>query len=256
MLNIIKLDETNIDNEHICCAISDKKCAESYEAKKQWLRERFAEGYVFRRIDARAKVFLEYCPAEVGWVPVIAPNYLLLNCFWVSGQYKGQGYAKELLRLAIEDSRGKDGLTTVAGKKKLSFMSDAKWLIKQGFEVCDESPAGFVVLTKKLNSAAPDPKFTEAARACECPNKNGIVVYYSNRCPFSEFHVKNTLSETLSKRDIPLEIIKLSSREMAQNAPTPATIFSMFYNGKYITNDISVCMDSRFDKAMSKFIEK
>jgi len=31
MEKIIILDKTNIDKEHICCAISDKKCKDSYE---------------------------------------------------------------------------------------------------------------------------------------------------------------------------------------------------------------------------------
>jgi len=81
MEKIISIDKSNIDKEHICCAFSDKKCADSYEAKKNWLRKEFDNGYVFRRIDARAKVFIEYCPAEKGWTPIDAPNYLLMNCF-------------------------------------------------------------------------------------------------------------------------------------------------------------------------------
>lgn len=38
--------------------------------------------------------------------------------------------------------------------------------------------------------------------------------------------------------------------EQVQNAPTPATIFTLFYNGKFITTDLSVCIDKRFDKIM------
>lgn len=34
----------------------------------------------------------------------------------------------------------------------------------------------------------------------------------------------------------------------AQSAPTPATIFSLFLDGKFITTDVRVCMDSRFGK--------
>jgi hypothetical protein len=94
MEKIITLDQSNIDKEHICCAISDKKCKDSYELKKDWLRQEFENGYVFRRINARAKVFIEYVTAEKGWVPIDAPNYLLINCFWVSGQYKGKDTAK------------------------------------------------------------------------------------------------------------------------------------------------------------------
>ena len=145
MENFITLDKTNIDNEHICCAISDKKCSESYQLKKDWLKKEFDNGYVFRRIDARAKVFIEYGPAEKGWVPISAPNYLLINCFWVSGQYKGKGYGKALLQSALDDARqqGKSGLVTVVGSKKFHFMSDTKWLLKQGFVECDKTSDGF-----------------------------------------------------------------------------------------------------------------
>lgn len=91
--NYITLTKENIADEHICCAFSDKKCKDSYELKKAWLKKEFDNGYVFRRIDERAKVFIEYGPAEKAWVPVSAPNYLMINCFWVSGKYKDAGMA-------------------------------------------------------------------------------------------------------------------------------------------------------------------
>ena len=254
MENIIQLTSNNINNEHICCAISDKKCAESYQAKKDWLKREFANGYVFRRIDARAKVFIEYGPAEKGWVPIVAPNYLLINCFWVSGQYKNKGYGKKLLQFAIDDAQknNKKGLVTVVGTNKFHFMSDTKWLLKQGFETVETTNSGFSLLVYKTEINAENPKFNASVITGECPEKNGITVYFSNRCPFSEFHVTNSLVETAKKRNLPLQIIKLETMEQAQNAPSPATIFSLFYNGKFITTDLSACMDSRFDKIIEK----
>jgi len=254
MEKIITLDKGNIDKEHICCAFSDKKCQDSYALKKDWLRKEFDNGYVFRRIDVRAKVFIEYGPAEKGWVPVIASNYLLINCFWVSGQYKGQGYGKALLQLAMDDAKtqGKDGLVTVVGTNKFHFMSDTKWLLRQGFETCEKTSSGFSLLVKKLNPNAPNPKFNDSVISGECPDKNGLVAYYSNRCPFSEYHVNTSLVDTAKKRNLPLKIIKLETMEQAQLSPSPATIFSLFYNGKFVTTDLSICMDSRFDKVFGK----
>lgn len=81
MENFIQINKENISSEHICCAISDKKCSDSYQAKKDWLKKEFNNGYVFRRIDKRAKVFIEYGPAENAWIPITAPNYLNINCF-------------------------------------------------------------------------------------------------------------------------------------------------------------------------------
>ena len=249
----ITLTKENIGKEHICCAFSDKKCKESYELKKEWLKKEFDNGYVFRRLDERAKVFIEYGPAEKAWLPVDAPNYLMINCFWVSGQYKGKGYAKALLQSALDDAQqqGKDGLVTVVGTKKFHFMSDTKWLLRQGFETIQTLPYGFSLLVKKINPDAPDPSLRKQVLNGEIPDKTGLVVYYSNRCPFTEYHITNSLQETALKRNLPLKIIKLETIEQAQAAPTPATIFSLFLNGKFVTTDLSVCMDSRFDKIVA-----
>lgn len=256
MEKFITLTKRNIDAEHICCAISDKKCSEGYELKKEWLKKEFDNGYVFRRIDARAKVFIEYGPAEKGWAPIIAPNYLLVNCFWVSGQYKGQGYAKALLQHAINDAKlqGNDGLVTIVGTSKFHFMSDTKWLLRQGFETVEKLPSGFSLLVKKITPSAKNPSFSEAVNSGECENKTGLVAYYSNRCPFTQLHVTVSLAEAAEKRKLPFKVIKLETMEQAQNAPTPATIFSLFYNGKFVTTDLSVCMTSRFDKVMEKVL--
>ena len=91
MSDFINLTTNNITEEHICCAISDKKCKESYNAKKEWLKQEFTNGYVFRRLNKRAKVFIEYGNAEEAWLPITAANYININCFWVSGKYKKQG---------------------------------------------------------------------------------------------------------------------------------------------------------------------
>lgn len=250
--NYITLTKENIANEHICCAFSDKKCKDSYELKKEWLKKEFDNGYVFRRIDERAKVFIEYGPAEKAWVPVNASNYLMINCFWVSGKYKGCGHGKALLQSAIDDakSQGKDGLVTVVGTSKFHFMSDTKWLLRQGFQTIEKLPYGFSLLSLKLNPAAPDPSFNDYVLSGECPDKDGIVVYYTHRCPFTEFHVRGSLVSAADSKDIPLRIIELESMEQAQNAPTPATIFTLFYNGKFVTTDLSVCLEGRLGKAL------
>ncbi len=250
----ITLNKENIEKEHICCAFSDKKCAESYDLKKEWLKKEFDNGYVFRRLDERAKVFIEYGPTENAWLPVDAPNYLMINCFWVSGHYKQCGYGKALLQSAIDDAvqQGKDGLVTVVGTKKFHFMSDTKWLLRQGFVTVKTLPYGFSLLALKLKPDAKDPSFKKTAISGQCPDTDGVVVYYTNRCPFTEYHIQNSLKEVAKAKNIPLKIIKLETREQAQAAPTPATIFSLFYNGKFVTTDLSSIVDEkRFDKTVS-----
>lgn len=254
MAHFIDLSKENIEKEHICCAISDKKCADGYQSKKDWLKKAFEEGYVFRRLNERAKVFIEYGPAEKAWLPIIANDYININCFWVSGKYKKNGYGKALLQSAIDDAKkqGKSGLVTVVGTKKYHFMSDTKWLIKQGFETIENIQSGFSLLALKFKHKTNNPSFKDIVKAGECPDKHGIVVYYSNRCPFTEYHINESLKETATKRNLPLKVIKINTMEEAQNCPSPATIFSLFLNGKFVTTDISVCMDSRFDKLIEK----
>ena len=181
---------------------------------------------------------------------------LLINCLWVSGQYKQKGYGKELLRLAMEDaqSKKKNGLVTVVGTKKFHFISDTKWLLKQGFETVETTPSGFSLLVKKIDPEATSPRFNDLVKQDSILNSNGLVAYYSNRCPFTEFHVKTSLTETAAKRKLPLTIIHIKSMEQVQQSFTPATIFSLFYNGKFFTTDLSVFMDSRFDKIAGNII--
>lgn len=38
------------------------------------------------------------------------------------------------------------------------------------------------------------------------------------------------------------------NQEQTQAAPTPATIFSLFYNGKFATIDLSTCIGKQLDK--------
>jgi hypothetical protein len=100
----------------------------------------------------------------------------------------------------------------------------------------------------KVNPQAENPRFDEGVSSGECRDKYGLVVYYSNRCPFTEYQVNTELTKTAENRNLPLKINKLTTLKEAQSAPTPANIFGLFYNRKFVKTDVSVCMDSRFDK--------
>lgn len=77
------LTTENLSNEHLCCIIRSKKSHPGIEAKRQWLSDRLNEGHVFRKLNAKATVFIEYAPLETAWVPVIGDNYYYLYCLWV-----------------------------------------------------------------------------------------------------------------------------------------------------------------------------
>ena len=60
---------------------------------------------------------------------------MYINCLWVSGQFKGQGYSNLLLEECIRDSRekGRLGLVVLTSKKKMPYLSDPKFLGYKGF---------------------------------------------------------------------------------------------------------------------------
>ena len=96
-----------LEQEHLCCAMTDKKHQPGVTAKKKWLADRIAEGHIFRKLDVNGKVFIEYAPLETAWVPIQGKSYLYIYCLWVSGSFKGKGYGKALLESCIQDAKKK-----------------------------------------------------------------------------------------------------------------------------------------------------
>ena len=80
MEEYINITLDNIDQEHICCAISDKKHFEGVFNKKEWLKKRITEGHVFRKLNVQRKVFVEYAPLEKAWVPIEGNGFLYIYC--------------------------------------------------------------------------------------------------------------------------------------------------------------------------------
>lgn len=100
--------------------IRSKKSHPGVEAKRQWLSDRLKEGHVFRKLDAKATVFIEYAPLETAWVPVVGDNYYYVYCLWVLGSYKGNGYGKALMEYCLADAKakGKSGVCMLGRKNR------------------------------------------------------------------------------------------------------------------------------------------
>lgn len=237
-MNSYVLDETTLAADHICCAFSDKKCAAGYYKKKEWLGNQFKQGYVFRKFDIRGKVFIEYCPAEIAWAPVSAPGYILINCFWVSGQYKGKGYGRELLQACIEDAKGKQGLAVITGTKKMPFLSDRSFFKQQGFLLADTAPPYFELWYLPFSKAAAPPRFNSCTQQPEITSSADFTVFYSDACPFTDYYVHVELKAAIEASGQTLEIIKFSSSSQAQAHVVPFTIYSLFFQGKFVTHQI------------------
>ncbi|MCR5012919.1 MAG: GNAT family N-acetyltransferase, partial [Lachnospiraceae bacterium] len=235
-MEYIRVTNDNLENEHICCAISNNKDVQ-VSSKKAWLADRFDEGLVFLKSAERGKCFIEYIPAENAWVPINADGYMYIDCLWVSGSFKGHGYGAELLDACIEDSKekGKKGLCILAAAKKKPFLADPKFLKYKGFTVCDEADNGIQLWFLPFGEEAEMPKFKECAKHPHIEER-GYVLYYTSQCPFNAKYVP-VLEQTARENDIPFHAVHIANREEAQKAPTPITNYALFHDGEYITNE-------------------
>lgn len=238
-MDLIRVNNENIEAEHICCAISNNDDVQ-VKSKKSWLKEQFDNGLVFLKCDVRGKCFIEYLPAEYAWVPVDADGYMFINCLWVSGKYKGMGYSNLLLEECIRDSKekGKKGLVILSSAKKMGFLSDPKFMKYKGFESVDSAQPYFELLYLRFDKAAEKPKFKESLKEAnkkEMPS--GFVMYYTNQCPFTAKYVP-ILKEYAKNRGVDIEVVHIESKEQADKAPIPFTTFSLFYNGELVSHEI------------------
>jgi hypothetical protein len=239
-MTLLKLNKLNLEDEHICCAISDKKCKEGYQKKKEWLTSEFENNYTFKKVNVRGKVFIEYTPIENSWLPLDGSNFMVINCFWVAGQFKGQGNSKKLLQQCFDDAKNMDGIIAISSDKKRPFMSDPKFLKYHGFQIIDEAPPFFKLWGLKTNSKASFPKIKSSAKKGVCPNKKGITAYYSNTCPFTDFYTNQRLKEYAKEKNIPLTVHHINSQKDGHNMPIPWIINSVFYQGALLTLEMKV----------------
>lgn len=246
-MELVKLTHDNMEQEHICCAISNDKDIQVI-SKKNWLKERLDEGLVFLKGNVRGKCFIEYIPAEYAWIPIEAKGYMYIDCLWVSGQFKGHGYSNLLLDACIKDSKekGKKGLVILSSKKKMGYLSDPKYMKYKGFEIADIADPYFELMYLPFDPNTDKPCFQNTVHVHENIPK-GFVLYYTNQCPFTAKYVP--LLENMAKaRNAVFQSVHIQTREEAQNAPTPFTTFSLFYDGQLVTHEI--LSEKKFEKIL------
>jgi ribosomal protein S18 acetylase RimI-like enzyme len=253
-MDILTITKNNLEQEHICCAISNNKDCQ-VTAKKSWLAERFDDGLVFKKCDVRGKCFIEYIPAEKAWSPIVADGYMYIDCFWVSGQFKGHGYSNLLLDECIKDSKekGKQGLVVLSSEKKMPFLADPKYLRYKGFQLADTAQPFYELLYLPFEKTSPKPCFKDHVKSSKI-GEQGFVLYYAHQCPFTAKYVP-LIEAVAHEKNIPFKSVRFETTEQAQNAPSPFTSYSLFYNGEFITNEI--LSEKKFENILAEkgFIE-
>lgn len=163
---------------------------------------------------------------------------------------KNHGYANDLLDFAQSDAKakGKIGMCILSSAKKRGFLADPKFLKKKGFSVCDESDSGIQLWYLPFEKEAEKPQFKACAKNPHT-DMDGYVLYYTNQCPFTAKYVP-VIENIAREHELTFHAVHLESKEDAQNAPTPTTTYSLFYNGRYLTNEI--LSDKKFLKIIQE----
>ena len=231
--DFIDLTPENLAEEHLCCIIRSKKPHPGVEAKRQWLTQRLPEGHVFRKLNARECVFIEYAPLETAWVPVTGSHYLYIYCLWVSGNAKGKGYGKALLESCIADARarGFSGVCMLGAQKQKAWLSDQHFAEKFGFTVVDTTAGGYTLLALSFDGSRP--AFTPAARKEEIECRD-LVIYYDLQCPYIPQKLAD-IQAYCKKNHLPVQFCRVDTLEKAKALPCPFNNWAVFYRGKFQT---------------------
>lgn len=231
--DFINITEENLSDEHLCCIIRTKKPHPGVEAKRQWLSERLKEGHVFRKLNAKATVFIEYAPVETAWVPITADNYYYIYCLWVLGDYKGKGYGTALMEYCLADAKanGKSGICMLGAAKQKAWLSDQSFAGKFGFEVVDTAANGYELLALSLDGTTP--QFTPAAKRQTIDSKD-LTIYYDMQCPYI-YQTIASLKQYCGENGIPVTFRQVDTLQKAKALPCVFNNFGVFYNGHFET---------------------
>ncbi len=231
--DFINLTAENLASEHLCCIIRSKKPHPGVEAKRQWLSERLQDGHVFRKLNAKTTVFIEYAPLETAWVPITGENYFYIYCLWVSGDCKGKGYGKMLMEYCLADAKekGKSGVCMLGAKKQKSWLSDQSFAKKYGFEVVDATDNGYELLALSFDGTTPS--FAQSVKDKEIESKE-LTIYYDRQCPYIYQNIE-TIKQYCEVNDIPISCIQVDTLQQAKELPCVFNNWGVFCNGTFKT---------------------
>ena len=231
--DFVNLTIENLTDEHLCCIIRSKKTHQGIEAKRQWLSDRLTEGHVFRKLNAKATVFIEYAPLERAWVPIIGDNYYYVYCLWVLGNYKGKGYGRSLMEYCLADAKkkGKSGICMLGAQKQKSWLSDQSFAKRFGFEVVDTTDNGYELLALSLDGTTP--QFTQNAKSLKIANKE-LTIYYDMQCPYVYQSIEMT-KEYCETNNVPVSFIQVDTLQKAKELPCVFNNWGVFYKGTFET---------------------
>ena len=263
--DFINLTAGNLAKEHLCCIIRSRKAHPGVETKRRWLAERLKEGHVFRKLDAKATVFVEYAPLEAAWVPIVGDNYIYIysrgqrakrtcshvhlataarvkypdacigvfDCLWVLGDYKGKGYGKALMEYCLNDAgkMGRSGVCMLGATKQKAWLSDQSFAKKFGFETVDRTENGYELLARSFDGTVP--AFSPNAKKMKIEQEE-LTIYYDQQCPYTYQSIES-VKQYCASNHVPVSFFLVDTLQKAKELPCVFNNWAVFYKGRFET---------------------
>jgi len=236
MMRDYEIVDTNAENIGGCgfCGYKDVSNL-GHRRKAGWLKKRYAEGLRFKVLRSRRfgdVGMIEYTPGSHAWRPVEAEGYLVIHCLMVNAKHKGKGLGTLLLDSCVRDAKKSKSQGVAVVTSSDSFMARSGFFIKAGFALVETSPP-YELLAKKLEKAAPDPRFIVQRERLLKRYAKGLTVLAADQCPMVPKCVAD-IAEVARALGLEPKVVRVRSAKASRDLPTPYGMFSILHDGKVI----------------------
>jgi hypothetical protein len=235
-VRILDVNAGNVERLGFFCKMSQPKNA-GYRCKASWLQARFAEGLRIKLLDLSegGRGFIEYVPGKHAWRAVNADGYLFINCLWVVGASKGNGYGTRLLKACIADARREKYKGVAMLSSSGNWLMSAKLLAANGFKQAGVAAPTYSLWALTFGDAKP-PTLPDNWNARAKRFGAGLTIIRSDQCPYLDDAVRFT-TKVADEAGVRHRILTFEDAQTLQaQAPSPYGVFSTVLNGRLLSH--------------------
>ena len=223
------------------CGYKDARKHIELQRKIQWFREYYPKGLRIKALVSKKGGYqgmLEYMPGEYAHRPVDAIGYMFIQCIFVGfrNEFKGKGYASSMIDACIQEARDAHMKGVAVVTRKGSFMAKRDIFLKHGFTSVDTADPDFELLVLKFDQNAKNPRFKPTLKKNRDLYADGLTIFRSPQCPYSEKNVKAIMETARKKYGLSPRLVELEDAESVQNSPCAFGTFCIVYNGEVISH--------------------
>jgi ribosomal protein S18 acetylase RimI-like enzyme len=253
---IVNLTPENFADYGVC-GYKDVTKHKELRAKLDWFTEYYPKGLRIKVVVSPAGGYqgmIEYIPGEYAHRPVVAAGFMFIHCIFVGfrKEFKGIGLASMLLGECENEAKAlaMNGVSVVT--RKGSFMAGSEIFTKHGFEPVEQARPDFELLVKKFTRNDVYPSFNKEVLSGSDQYGEGLTVFRSPQCPYTEKNVNSILETAQKKYQIKTRLIDLKDHAAAQRTPNPFGSFALVYSGKIISHH--PISNTRFENIMNSIL--